>query len=314
MLLFAIKTDKGVAISPQSRDQKPQAYRYDGQRGEPTHHDRWLMLPAIPTTVEQIKVAHTVTTGYKLRDGVAVSEATPAELPSDAFHYWDNEGPWDAVRGVYDPVTEDVPETYEAIEFSVTTLAEIKDFDAYTNFSFDAGKVYSSYSDQMVDTRVTDQSVEYQLADKVFFHPEVLPLRPSRLSSEDSYKIIREHIKQNIDGKRARITSDYDFCLTVAKVIRLAEPYEYTTESGTGKRKRVERKLCSNREVVVYKVAPDRGRDGVYSGYPRCPEFVGANHADLVANIKARLDELIAEINAPVVDCPHCKGVGVVQE
>ena len=61
-------------------------------------------------------------------------------------------------------------------------------------------------------------------------------MRRCRLTSQESFDIIRWYIKRNIDPKAAEMTSDYDFCLTVKKLIPLESPKEFKLVSmdGTG--------------------------------------------------------------------------------
>jgi hypothetical protein len=73
-----------------------------------------------------------------------------------------------------------------------------------------------------------EHTPKYNLLDRITTHPVLLQTKPCYLTNEESYKIIRNHVKVNINPKYAKITSDYDFCFTVEKVIELHKTYEYT--------------------------------------------------------------------------------------
>ncbi len=109
----------------------------------------------------------------------------------------------------------------------------------------------------------------------------MLPMKPSALSSEDSYKIIRAYIKEKIDGRYAEITSDYDFCFTVKKKIKLTTPYTETFSPIFGKGKS-RKELISNRSVQIFEMTDDVKK---YNGYTPIKGFVGKDHADLKKNI-----------------------------
>jgi hypothetical protein len=47
-------------------------------------------------------------------------------------------------------------------------------------------------------------------------------------------------------------------------------------------------------------------------GYTIVTPFKGNSLQDLKNNIDTYLTSLITEINKPLVDCPHCKGLGVI--
>jgi len=57
------------------------------------------------------------------------------------------------------------------------------------------------------------KAVSYDLLDELQLPDILLPLRPSGLTSLQTYKIIRKHVQDNINPKAAIITSDYNFCL-----------------------------------------------------------------------------------------------------
>ena len=158
----------------------------------------------------------------------------------------------------------------------------------------------------------------YSIEDEVSTDPALLQEKPCVLSSEESYAIIRPHVKANIDHKVAAVTSDYDFCLTVEKIIPRHEKQSYQVDVNNQdffqKRKRKskwETRYRVNRVAAVYKAAP-RIRGKVYDGYPECPIFQGENLQDLEDGIAQYLADLMADINEPVRDCPHCKGAGVI--
>ena len=138
---------------------------------------------------------------------------------------------------------------------------------------------------------------------------------PSRLTSRNSYRIIRQHVKENINGKYAEITSDFNFCFTVKKNLSLPIPIankrEILTARGRSyRKKRYRENLIKERQIEVFEMtwSPEN-----YSGYTAIEGFFGKDHQDLKQNIDNYLEGLIARINEPLKDCPHCEGLGVIE-
>jgi hypothetical protein len=119
-------------------------------------------------------------------------------------------------------------------------------------------------------------------------------------------KIIRNHIKLNIDPKYARITSDYDFCLTVEKVIS-HEPIPYSVVMGTKRRPRNETRYRNSRSIKIFQTSPEG-----YTDYPTQKPINGLNQKDLEEKVDLYLNELMEEINKPFIECEHCNGMGVI--
>jgi hypothetical protein len=155
-----------------------------------------------------------------------------------------------------------------------------------------------------------DYEPKYSLLDRITTHPVLLPTKQCYLTKEESYKIIRNHVKTNIDPRYARVTSDYDFCFAVEKVIELHKPYEYTVNVNAAysrRKPKYEKRYNTTKSVKVYEVAPK-----VYNSYPIVEPFSGKDYDDLKKNIDEFLHNLMEMINEPVVECEHCKGRGVI--
>jgi hypothetical protein len=78
----------------------------------------------------------------------------------------------------------------------------------------------------------------------------------------------------------------------------------------TGRKQKLVKRYRDKRDVVIFEMCPAK----VYSGYTPIAPFKGKNQKDLQKVIKKYLKDLMEMINAPVVDCPHCKGSGVTWE
>jgi hypothetical protein len=184
------------------------------------------------------------------------------------------------------------PTHYENIEFEINIL------DADANFKLIK----------------TEYSIESKFIDRLTVHPILLPSLPCSLSVGQTYKIIREFVKSHIDLEWAKITSDYDFCFTVKKLIYLDEPENYSVDvaniNNWGRRKRkprLETRYRKYREMEIFQMAPSP-----YQNYTVVKPFSGNNYEEMMKQINDFLSNLISEINAPLSDCPHCHGTGVI--
>jgi len=277
-------------------------FEFDGKTPEKTFHYEWFFTPTLDNPMKIIPEVNTPIS-RKLKDGILPTMDRPAELPLDADYSYD----------LYETLYETIPATKAKIEIEQIYCGKVENVEKTKGFSF---KVRNpEYPDTKSGYTINESRAIHQKLDEIIFPKPLLATRPIKLSSVDSYEIIRNYIKDNINPKHAEITSDYAFCLTVEKKIPLSEPQSYRhNENAFSRRKpKYTTRFVSERKLKVFETAPDRGpREGVYSGYTRCKEFEGESYEDLIKNIDAYLKELIGVINKPLVDCPKCKGDGVI--
>jgi len=201
-----------------------------------------------------------------------------------------------SIKGFYEFTYDDKYHEYEPVEFEFLMLADSPGYKM----------------------RINKYSPIYTIEDQIANHPALLQDKPCELDSQQSYAIIRSYVKMNINPLVSQITSDYDFCFTVKKIIELDVPKAYTVDINNNnwgqKRKRkpkIVTRYRTSREVTVFECAP-RINGSVHGSYTECVKFSGENMEDLENNISTYLLALIADINEPIKDCPHCKGMGVI--
>ena len=145
----------------------------------------------------------------------------------------------------------------------------------------------------------------------------LLHTRPCSLSSNQVYKIVRAHILNNINGKVARVTSNYDFCFSVEKVIE-TKPYEVKKEKTKANFKSykppkfVTTQHTSKQQKIFEMTWAGAGQGGSagYSNYPIIEGWSANNLQELYDNMKQYLEDLMQEVNKPAVECQHCNGLG----
>lgn len=304
----AIKVENGYFINNGSyATQLVSSYKFNNIVPIETFSNQWAFIPSLDNCV-YINQEKNTRIGFKLKENVLPTDEIPKELKE---LYYD-----DYRYAFYDSIYETTPSFEEPCEVKAEILLECPDIENVKGFTYAVRN--ASYPNSQPRRNITQYNVINQELDKIIFPTPVLAVRPSKLSSVDSYEIIRNYIKDNIDPKVAEITSDYEFCLTVKKRIPLAEKEKYTYDANlnffsTRKRKpKMVTDFKVDRKITCFECAPNRGREGVYKGYTPCVEFEGESWEDLQNNIDSYLKELIKEINKPLVDCDKCKGCGVL--
>ncbi|MGM9987354.1 MAG: hypothetical protein ACI35O_09020 [Bacillaceae bacterium] len=289
--LMIIKTNSNVYVSDNIKGDSYFNSRighlyFDGKLPEESYKKDWFIIDKVPEKIEKKKAAKRVNQRYELKEGFSETDLTPKVV---SFTDMNEDSDFYEVKGLYDYKYELEDEGFENVDFELHTVEEVDgDFKITKN----------------------EYNLQYNLLDRITTHPVLLPTKPCKLSSEETYKIIRAYVKNYIDPKYAVITSDYDFCFTVQKRIELYEPEKYSVNVNalhSRRKPKYETRYRKERKTVVYEAAPKP-----YQSYTVVEPFTGDNLEDLKNKIDTYLKELIAYINEPVVDCECCKGRGVV--
>lgn len=252
--------------------------KFDSQFLEIGKKEGWYKINDIPKTVEEKLKDVYINKRYELKQGYPETTLIPKVILAENF---DSE---DEIAGLYSYKHDIVEGQWISVDFEYEILEVGKVFE---------GKPKYSYSSTILSQLTTHSGLQTE--------------SPCYISGSEFYNIIRKYIKTNIDGRYAQITSDYDFCLTVQKVLELHAPEKYTINRGTEKRPKYETRYNTSKKVTVFSSAPK-----AYSGYPIQEGISAANYEELEQKIDDYLKELITEINKPLKECPHCKGTGAI--
>ena len=317
--IYAVKTNDGFYLAEKIQDRYHEQFDknliVDGEVPCPSFLSNWVFVKSKPVKIEKQLQSRKENFRFELVDPEMESEKIPARLERDEVTYqyeWKTE--YEHLESLYKSVWDDIPPEKIEVEFKLEIICEVEEIDESGVLNYkvvDSG----SYGEEIGEI-ADHKRVQHQLVDKIVFPDIALQTRPSRISSANTYKIIRKYVQDNINPKYAKITSDYQFCFTVKKKISMAEPEEYMVDANAfsnlfAKRKRkpkYEKRLREDREVTIFEMTDDVKK---YEGYTPIAGFVGKSHKDLKKNIDTFLKNLIDFINSPVVDCPHCNGTGV---
>lgn len=289
MKLIAIKTPDKVYITDNVDGQgyfrsALGSLLFDGKYPTGTYKENWVSFSELPTKIQRQGPDKRINIRWELKEGYPESSLMPKVLTTNPNNedssYYD-------VSGLYVQKSETLKGELEDVEFELEILAE------ETNFYVEKPK-YKYTASLMTELTV---------------HPGLHSQRPCRINGAELFSIIRQFVKKNIDGKYASVDSDYDFCFSVKKIIRAANPTSYTTNLGTPKRPKVVTKYNENKTVVVFRTAPKAHND-----YPIQEGLQAKNYEELDKIIDEYLQDLISKINQPLVECAACDGHGVVLE
>ena len=322
MDIIGVKADAGYYIREISASYGSSLSKYiiNGENPEPTFHPKWFLVKNEPSKVTTLVKQPRINHRYELKPDIPWVEDSglPRSMPkhevmgSDGDGYCEWKEEFKHLQSLYDEVSDEQPDLEEDVEFSYRTILKISDIKISENFNYVVQRTHFK-SDGF--TNIDSSKIIHQEIDKIIFPDIALPNTECCLSSEDTYKIIREHVKRNIDPRYAEVTSDYDFCFEVAKIVPLHTPYtsrtEITTSRGRSYRhKKYKEFTVKTRQIKrVFEMTHSGSR---YQKYTVIPGIRGKNHADLKNNIDQYLDNLMARINEPLIDCPHCDGMGVI--
>lgn len=325
--ITVIETPQGMYISEKATDRSTyrtatcfvsNQYRINGQQALPSFHNEWVIVYALPKKIEEKKSQPNINQRYELKDSEMESEKIPAVLTYDEATYIDEDGDrtfkpkYQDYASLYQYTFDKQPDIWVEVEFKI--VAHVK-FDEIQNVKGFAYPIFKTKWKHQGDTVITQKNVQHQLLDKILFPSILLPTRPCRLTSKQSYDIVRHFILKHIDPRVDTITSDYDFCFTVKKYVHLNDPYinrkEILKSNGRSYAKpRYKENYVKANLIEVFEMTHDESQ---YKKYTVLPGFEADNVEALGDKIEAYLKDLIAKINEPLKECPHCKGYGTVK-
>ena len=282
---IVIKTEKdGIFISDNVKGEgyfssKIGNLSFDDEKLIQTPKKDWYKISELPKSIKVRGATEYANRRYELKEGFPISDLTPKTIP---YGELDDE---DDIYGLYTLKHDLVEGGWEEIEFDLEILSE------EVNFITETPK-YKGTPSLMIQLTT---------------HPSLHSERPCSISGKELYKIVRNYINLYINGQHAKVTSNYDFCLTVEKVSHLSEKESYAVSAGTKRKPTTITKYRDTRSIVIFKSSPEG-----YSGYPTQKGIEAKNQKELDEKVTEYLENLIKEINEPLEDCTCCKGKGVI--
>ena len=320
--LTTFTTNDGLFVASQNHDysgrvQINQNYIINGKELNKTHHKSWFLVKG-ETEVKTLQRPFAPTREpdqYVLKDhSLAVEGKIPNSIPySDVDGYYDCDDDWvwrnySNIQGLYTLQYKEIEGGLKNVEFEVVDIGKVE--GSISKPLENKFKISGKYQSDEVERALKD-IVTYSELEKIMTPEFLLHEKPCKLPSKQFFNLVRSYVKDNIDKQQARVTSDYDFCFTVRKLIAI-KPYEVKREQlkANGKSYRTPKfnySQVKNEEVTVFEVT---SKSDKYNNYPILDDMTGESLQDLYDNVKVYLEVLMEKINKPIKQCECCKGKG----
>lgn len=277
---------------------------FDGEKARQSFHKNWYIINKYPNVIQK-SVSKYGNKRYEIIDENMVCDKLPNVIQCEDMI---NEN----IRELYVFKQDRMQDEFKEVDCEIEVIMELDELQMPKEIKYDAiGS--GSYNDKPYT--ITNSSVKHQMLDKIIFPDVMLHHRPCSLSSKQMYDITRQYIKDNIDLSVAKITSDFDFCFTVKKIIPLIEP-ETITYSNIFARTKKERnkihyKTKKYNETEIFSMTHDQRN---YDGYTAIEPMFANNENELKEKVDTWLEGLIEIINKDLKMCSHCNGTGYREE
>lgn len=315
--LIGIKSNKGYYITDhtETRSYNLSSYFINGNHPEPTFHRLWFFVKDKPEKMEYLKSRPNINQRYELVDKSLSNVFKEVYLKDEVDFGYDEDDnkmwlpEFEKLRSLYEFKSDPQEPVMEDVEFSFTLVQEIEEIK-------EPSKLYYKRIGEWnkVESPITSSNLKFDMISEIITPSLLLHTQPCKLTSKESYDIVRAYIKDNIDPKVAEIKSDYDFCFTVNKKIKLAKEHVYKVDvnnnifSSRKKKPKYETRIQKATSVQVFEMtySPEN-----YRNYTPIKPFEAENQDALKEYIDNYLSHLISVINEPLEECAYCNGTGV---
>ena len=257
-------------------------FLYNWKKLLPTHCNTWGFIPwekELKTIVQVFKPKQ-IPYKFVLKEPEKFPNLEKSYLYDDVTDDWDFIQSFQDILWLYTLEFKEEKVEDKKIEFEAIILWEIEKIEDVSPFKY---KVITDNKIGEIDM----SQIWYEDYIKITV-PEILRYEyPCSIDWNVAYEIIRTHIKENIDWRYAKITSDYDFCFAV------------------------EKKYTEDKFEIIFKMTPPKRK---YDNYPIIGWFTWNNLKDLKEKIDLYLKELMEKINEPFIQCPNCKWKWIISK
>jgi hypothetical protein len=300
--LDMIKTDKGIFLTDNPRSYKSSRLldlKVNGVKPEETYSKGWYYVDIDEVEkIEKKGSREKINVRYELNDPELESEKLPLVMLEEDF---DNEASY---ASLYNYEYDLAEQKWGEIEYEINTLFEVEDYYFRPKAKY-TGESKVSFSTK--DVEINNANFKHQGLDKMLIPELMLHNYPCKIASKDLYNILRKFIKENIDHRYAKITSDYNFCFTVKKRRYDKDAFDLVTELESNILR--DRRISSNTETTVFEMTSEEEN---HKRYPILPSIKANSEKELIEKIDNYLERVITHINEPLVECSHCDGRGYV--
>ena len=310
-----IDTGNGCFISQSNKNSMLKNLYFDGKQPEESYKEGWFYIPKRPTKIQKKLSPNTTNHRWELNSSEMkgkLLDCVPGNYSGKDYDlYFDDDGDF-KLESFYDYKYDLSPETFEDVEVEWDMVMEVEDFKEPPCICFNGIKRIGY--DEIV-YQVKNKNVYHYALDEMLIPPVLIHNRPCYFTSKQIYDITRQYVKEHIDLRVAKISSDYDFCFEVQKLIPLHQPKQISYQNLFAKTKKERQKIHTSTvkyrdDTTVLEMTSEEER---HKGYTPIPKMCANNEEELQQKMQKWLDYVISEINKPLIECPHCKGLGIVE-
>ncbi len=315
--IMVVKTDKGCFISDcfatsgydyNYHKSVIEKLLFNGKSPIATYYPNWYYIEEYPSLIQVEKDGNAINKRYELYDKSIATDKMPEIIPYEEKEDYN----YDVIESLYSFKYDREPNYLEEYPCEIQTVCEVDNFTFPPQIEYTGIHKYN-YSE--VPYTIKNADVQHQMLDKMIFPAVLLHESPCKFTSKQMYDITRQYILKHIDNSVAKITSNYDFCFTVKKIIPLIEPETIRYQNIFARTKRERNKIHTTvkkyeeKEIFEMTYSPEN-----YRGYSPIPEMCANSETELKEKVDTWLSGLIEIINKPLYQCPECNGTGYVGE
>lgn len=317
LAILCVKTNKGCFISDCTAttgydynyySNKVNTLLFDGKLPTGTYCPNWFYIEQYPTTIQREVRGAYVNQRYELIDITLESDKMPSVIAYEDVDQYNGA----MIDSLYKYAYDQEPNYMEDVACDIQVVCEIDDYSFPPKFEYSA-ITKCNLSDRKYT--ITNANVQHQLLDKMIFPAVLLHERPCKFTSKQMYDITRQYILEHIDNSVAKVTSNYNFCFEVKKLVPLIEPKTITYQNIFASTKRERNKIHTSikkyEEKSIFEMTNEQEK---YKGYSVIPEMRANSEAELKEKVDTWLEGLMEIINKPLCQCPHCQGSGYIDD
>lgn len=280
---------------------------FDGELPKPSFKKNWLVIARYPTIIQKKVNGARINKRWEINDKEMVSAKLPEVIYADDAECFDCDSDF-RFANLYNYNYDQEPDTLEDVEIEWELILDVPDFQEPPKVEF-SGIHKLDYKD--VPYVINNDHIKHQILDEMLFPEILLHSRPASFDSKTVYDITRKYILEHINPATAKITSNYDFCFEVKKLIPLHSPEKIIYHNIFARTKREREKLHTTiKEYKEYPIFEMTHAQERYKGYTVIPDMSAESEEALNEKMNMWLTTLMEEINKPLSECPHCKGIG----
>lgn len=298
-----IKTDNFYLIYSEKYNFPINEYYFDGVKPEKTYDEEWYKIKELPSEVYKLIQSHKINERYELKNKEMASEDIP--LSFDKYDIDD----YDGIRGLYEYKYETVESGKQIINVEFKEILEVKNYVEKPVFDYilNVRDKYTYY--------LKDKDIQHDIMSRILVPTPLMHMVPCKITSKQLLNIMLYHIKANINHEVAEIETGYDSLIVVNKLIKKSEPVSYTYQNIFGRTKKERNKIHhATQTYEKIKVLDFTHKGSHFDGHPTLPDLEARSEVELKQKIDNILAEIMVKINEPIIECPHCKGKGYLND